>query len=93
MSDKNKNRPPIGTPSICEEALEGYRSAEDTFAGLIEKNHIEVRDFMVLSFICDQRGMTADRISSALGLSQESTMSCIERLRKTELVSFDIDHN
>lgn len=75
------------TPSICEEALEEYRSAEDTFAGLIESNHIEIRDFMILSFVCDQGMMELDRIRSILGLSGESTLSCVARLRDVELVT------
>jgi hypothetical protein len=87
--DKKASSDP--TPSICEEALEEYRNAEDTFAGLIESNHIEIRDFMILSFVCDQGAMTVDRIKSVLGLSNESAMSCIARLRDIDLISFDIE--
>ena len=43
------------TRSICEEALDSFSQSDDSLADLIEDNHIEVRDFMVLSFVCDQK--------------------------------------
>lgn len=90
-SSKDSEEPARASRSICEDALEGFRVAEDTFAGLIESNHIEVRDFMILSFVCDQGAMSIDRIKSALGLSTEMTMHCLSRLLTVELVQFNID--
>lgn len=89
----NEKKPEITelTPSICEDVLEEFRNADDTLAGLIEGNHIEVRDFIILSFVCDQGTMTIDLIVSALGLSRESAMSCVERLRNMDFVTFNIN--
>lgn len=93
MAYRDNNNPGSVRPttSICEDALEQYRNGDDTLAGLIERNHIEVRDFMILSFVCDQGSMTVDRIESALGLSRESILSCVERLKNIELVIVDVD--
>lgn len=68
------------TPSICEEALERFRRSEDSLAGVLEQNHVEVRDFMVLSFACDQRGLDVEQLMSALRMSRHSVLDCVERL-------------
>ncbi len=95
MAYRDNNNPEAvpSTTSICEDVLEQYRSGDDTLAGLIERNHIEVRDFMILSFVCDQGSMSVDRIKSALGLSRESILSCVERLKNIELVIFEVDES
>ncbi len=90
-ADDNKPGSAQLTPSICEDVLEEFRNADDTLANLIESNHIEVRDFIILSFVCDQGEMTIDRIVSALGLSRETAMSCVERLGDMDFVTFEID--
>jgi len=68
------------TPSICEEALERFRQSEDSLGGLLEQNHVEVRDFMVLSFVCDQNGLDVDQLMSALRMSRHSIVDCVDRL-------------
>jgi len=68
------------TPSICEEALERFRESEDSLAGLLEQNHVEVRDFMVLSFVCDQNGLCVEQLMSALRMSRQSIDDCVDRL-------------
>lgn len=68
------------TRSICEEALERFTNSDDSLAGLIEAHSIEVRDFMILSFVCDQGELGIDQLTSALGISRESAHDCIERL-------------
>ena len=68
------------TPSICEEALERFRQSEDSLAGLLEQNHVDVRDFMVLSFVCDQNGLDVDQLMSALRMSRHSIVDCVDRL-------------
>jgi DNA-binding MarR family transcriptional regulator len=68
------------TPSICEEALERFRRSEDSFVGVLEENHVEVRDFMVLSFVCDQNGLGIEQLMSALGMSHQSVSDCVDRL-------------
>ena len=74
------------TPSICEEALERFSQSDDSLAGVIESNNIEVRDFMDLSFVCDQRKLSSEQLVRAVGLSRESVRDCIERLSHAGLV-------
>ena len=74
------------TPSICEEALASFSKSDDSLAGVIEQNHIELRDFMILSFICDQNAMSVEQICSALGLSRHTTIDCVGRLMSAGLV-------
>ncbi len=85
----NRNRPPNDlTRSICEEALESFSQSDDSLADLIEDNHIEVRDFMILSFVCDQNEMAIVQLSRALGLSRSSVAGCAERLQTAGLVLY-----
>lgn len=88
LSDKRD--PGELTPSICEEALTRFSESDDSLAGLIEQHHIEVRDFMVLSFICDQDAMSVGQLCSALGLSRHSTTDCVSRLIQAQLVTADL---
>lgn len=41
---------------------------------------------MVLSFICDQSELGVEQLMSALGLSRESIVDCIDRLGNARLV-------
>ena len=75
--------------SICKAALEEYSRADDTLAELIKKASIEVRDFMLLSFVCDQDRLCADQISRAFGFETDETRSAIDRLLKAQLVKLD----
>ena len=82
-----KRHPRSLTPSICEEALTGFSESDDSLAGVIEKHHIEVRDFMILSFICDQDTMSVGQLSSALGLSRHTVIDCTSRLIQAQLAN------
>ena len=85
-----KRDPPDLTPSICEEALTGFSESDDSLAGLIEKHHIEVRDFMILSFICDQNTMSVGQLGDALGLSRHTMIDCVSRLIQAELANAEL---
>lgn len=85
----NKTRQPGDlTPSICEEALEKFSNSDDSLAELIEENHIEVRDFMILSFVCDQNDLAVEQLMRALGLSRTTIVNCVERLQTAGLVRY-----
>ena len=86
----DKRHPPDLTPSICEEALTGFSASDDSLAGLIEKHHIEVRDFMILSFICDQNTMSVGQLGDALGLSRHTMIDCVSRLIQAELANAEL---
>ena len=90
MDFHHKNSVSIrATQGSHRETIKQYRGVDETLAMLIERNHIEIPDFLVLSFMCDAGKMTVDQIATLLGFSQESTLSCIERLRKIELLTFE----
>lgn len=66
--------------------MERFSRSDDTLAGLIEASNIEVRDFMILSFVCDQHNFSVGQIMRALGLSQETAFYCTDRLATAGLV-------
>ena len=74
--------------SICEAAFEEYTKLDDSLTELIHKNCIEVRDFVILSFVCDQGALSTEQISQILGLSMEKTRFCIERLIDADLIQY-----
>jgi hypothetical protein len=80
------------TPSICEAALDRFRDSDDSLAGIIEQHHIQVRDFMALSLICDQEELGVDQLTRALGLSIESVIDCAERMMGAGLVQLNTDN-
>lgn len=87
MNEKDVNS--TASLSICKAALESYSLADDTLAELIKKASIEVRDFMLLSFVCDQDRLCADQISRAFGFEPDETRSAIERLLNAKLIELD----
>ena len=87
------------TPSICEAAFVEYANLDDSLAELIHKNCIEVRDFIILSFVCDQGELVAEQIAQMLGISLSKTRYCIDRLIEANLIQYkdgktntDTDH-
>lgn len=86
----NEHRPKDLTPSICEEVLNRFSESDDSLAGIINENHIEVRDFMILSLVCDQQAMSIAQLCSALGLSRLSVVDCVGRLIQAGLAEADI---
>jgi len=75
--------------SICEAALEHYAALDDTLAEMIRAASIEVRDFMLLSFVCDQGSMSIEQLSRALGFKDETTQRCVDRLILAQLVHYN----
>ncbi len=85
-----EKRPPGElTPSICEAAFEEYVQLDDSLANLIKKNCLDVRDFIILSFVGDQGTLSVAQIAHILGLSPEKTRSCIDRLIEADLIRFE----
>ena len=79
------------TTSICEEALNRFSESEDSLAGVIQQHSIEVRDFMLLSIVCDQNEMHIGQLGRALGLENGAVVDCIGRLIRAELLKADRD--
>jgi len=73
--------------SICEEAIEEFSKSDDSLAQLIADAHLDIRDFMALSLVCDQSTLSVDQLVRALGLSRESVLDCVERLEQVGLLA------
>lgn len=85
----NRHFPPDGhAPSICEEALETFDRADSSLAELIERHNIEVRDFIILSFVCDQHELAVEQLTRVLGLEREKVLVCLERLQTAGFVHY-----
>ncbi len=56
---------------------------------MIEQYSIEVRDFMLLSLLCDQEAFDTDQLGRALGLSHTSTIECIRHLTDAGLIRYN----
>lgn len=63
-----------------------FSESDDSLAGMIEQYSITVRDFMLLSLLCDQESFDMDQLERALGLTSESIVQCIDRLDNAGLV-------
>jgi len=74
--------------SICKVAYDEFSRLDDSLAGLIRKNKIEARDFIILSFVSDQGALDTTQISHILGLSEDKTGKCIQRLIDAGLVKY-----
>jgi predicted HTH transcriptional regulator len=85
---------PLGhlTPSICEAAFEEYAKQDDTLTELILKNRIEVRHFIILSFICDQEELSTEQIVQILGISLTRASQYIKHLIDAKMIQHkDVD--
>jgi DNA-binding MarR family transcriptional regulator len=83
-----KNSTTEVSQSICEAALELYGASDNSLAERIRQASIEVRDFIILSFICDQQSMSIDQIGRVLGVDEETAQLCVDRLIKATLVQY-----
>ena len=68
------------TTSICEEAMSRFSESDDSLGGLIERHAIRVRDFMLLSLLCDQESFDIGQLERAMGLEPEVLEKSINRL-------------
>jgi hypothetical protein len=86
-----KRKNPLGhlTPSICEAAFEEYAKYDDTLSELIHKARLEVRHFIILSFICDQESLSAEQVCQILGLPMTKTQHLIDHLVDAKMVELD----
>lgn len=80
------------TASICEEALQSLLDTDPTLARKIEATGVKVRDFMILSFVCDQDEMRVFQLMKMLGLGRETICACTERLAAAGLLIIERDH-
>ena len=53
---------------------------------LILKNQIEVRHFIILSFICDQKELSTEQVVQILGISLTKASQYIKHLIDTKMI-------
>jgi DNA-binding MarR family transcriptional regulator len=80
----------LGTinPSICEAAFAEYAKLDDSLAKLIQKNSIEIREFIILAYVYNQGVLSTGQIAQILGMSLTNTESCIDRLIGADLIQY-----
>jgi len=86
---------PLGdiSPSICEAVFAEYGKLDDSLAELIRDSHIQVRDFIILSFVCDQGGLSTEQIAQILGTTPTETRACIDRLLDSNMIRYTDGHD
>ena len=71
---------------IYGEILEQYARDCESIVGLIRKHGLEVRDFVLLSVICNQGITNTDRLVKLIELSSDTVSLCLERLAISKLI-------
>ena len=75
--------------SIAGQSASHFITKDDSLASLLLNYHIEVRDFIVLSFLSDQGPMSILRLSRIVGLEPDRALESIKRLSTASLVLRD----
>lgn len=72
--------------SIAGLSASHFITKDDSLASLLLSHRIEVRDFMVLSFLSDQGSMSILRLSRVVGIEPQKALESIKRLSAVSLV-------
>ena len=72
-------------PRPHEEALESWRVAGDSMGGLLERHGIEIREFVILSYLCEHADLTVQQIAEGVNLSVTTVDFCMSQLGKARL--------
>jgi len=85
-----KKKSPLGhlTPSICEVVFDEYAKHDDSLADLIFKSQIEIRHFVILSFICDQEQLCTQQLAKILGIPMTATVRHVEHLIDAKMIEY-----
>ena len=75
-----------GEDSISGSSAAYFITKDDSLATLLKHHDIEIRDFMVLSFLSDQGAMSILYLSRTLSIEPTTILSCVKRLRDAELL-------
>jgi DNA-binding MarR family transcriptional regulator len=80
----------LGTinPSICEAAFAEYAKLDGSLAKLIQKNSIEMREFILLAYLYNQSALSTGQIAHILGMSLTKAESCIDHLIGADLIQY-----
>jgi len=76
--------------SISSQAIALGVTVNDSLATVLEESGMEMRDFIVLSFVSDEGPIATDRLARLIGIDRDTTSRCIERLINEELLVSDV---
>ena len=76
--------------SIAGRAIALAVAQNDSLAAVLQASGMELRDFIVLSFVSDQGPIDTERLARLIGLDRDTTLRCIERLIAAGLVVSDV---
>lgn len=72
--------------SIAGQSAAHFAAMDDSLASLLLNHGIQIRDFILLSFLSDQGPMSISRLSRVVGIEPNRTLNSIKRLSVVNLV-------
>ena len=76
--------------SLSSQAIALAVTDNDSLAAALEESGMQMRDFIVLSFVSDQGSITTSHLARLVGLDVQTTVGCIGRLTDAGLVYGDL---
>jgi len=67
-----------------------FVTKDDSLASLLLNHGIKVRDFILLSFLCDQGPMSILRLARVVGVEPEKTLRALRRLSSANLILLEL---
>lgn len=75
--------------SIAGQSASYFIAKDDSLASLLLNHGIQIRDFILLSFLSDQGPMSVVRLSRVVGIDPGTTLRSLQRLSAVNLVLRD----
>ncbi len=75
-----------GDDSISGSSAAYFVTKDEMLATLLKHHDIEIRDFIVLSFLSDQGAMSILHLSRTLSIDPKTIGQCVQRLRRADLL-------
>ena len=72
--------------SISSQSVASFVTKDDSLAKLLLHHKIEVRDFVLLSFVSNQGSLSIAQLARAVAIEPETILSCVKRLSAVGLV-------
>lgn len=76
--------------SLTGRAIALAVAENDSLAEVLQTSGMELRDFIVLSFVSDQGPIDTERLARLIGLDRDTTLRCIEGLINVGLLVSDV---
>ncbi len=89
MSDDNPKSDDLDI-SLSGQAIALAVPENDSLAMVLQESGMELREFIVLSFVSDQGPLNIDRLARLIGIDLDTTSHCIRRLVNAGLLAIDV---